>query len=288
MTQSLPINPDLELGFLPPQVRSSDRRLGQFPGFSVERVRLPDEQFEYRMSGTSHYLALHDIELSEGEVEVSGGVRSQTRSLVDKLTFAPAGCEITGWSKPKARDNNFTALYFDPKTLNEELGNDFAAQAPAPSLYFRNAELESTMKKLAKAISVQANAVYLESLSISAASEVLQIPAMGVPGTFSATELNRLIDYVEAHLAEDLSVGDMANAVGLSRFHFSRVFRQTTSETPYQFLLQRRVQKARDLLLSSKLPLEHIATICGFRTLAHFDEAFRRIVGTRPFAFRGK
>lgn len=247
---------------------------------------LPVETFEYRVLGKSHYLALHDIELEDGEVHLSNCLGSNALSLVDKLTFVPKGCEVNGWSRPKSRDNSFTALYFDATTLADELVDEFVAADPAPLLYVRDAALGNTMKKLAKAIASGASAVHLESLCIVAASEVLQIRAKSSRGTLSTSQLDQLFQYVEAHLAEDLSVEEMAKVLGLSRFHFSRIFKETTSETPYQFLLGQRVQKAKHLLSSSHLSLTEITLRCGFRTVPQFEEAFRRIVGTRPFAFR--
>ncbi|ODN65875.1 Exoenzyme S synthesis regulatory protein ExsA [Methylobrevis pamukkalensis] len=98
--------------------------------------------------------------------------------------------------------------------------------------------------------------------------------------------MDRLLEFVEAHLEDDLSVEDLAKALDLSRFHFSRIFRTTTSQSPYQFLLERRIRRSTDLLRSSTLSIAEIATKCGFRSVPQFEEAFRRGIGVRPIRYR--
>ncbi|MBU1313037.1 MAG: helix-turn-helix domain-containing protein [Alphaproteobacteria bacterium] len=258
----------------------------QLSGLSVEHVRLPDERFEYKVVGTSHYLALHDIELQDGEAELANGARSHRHSLADRLTFVPAGCQVAGWSVPKNRRNSFTALYFDATTLVEEFRTGFTASSPPPFLYAFDPSLRTTLEKLANAVSTGVGAAYLESLCLVAVGELLQIRPSVSAQRLSEAQMDRLLEFVEAHLEDDLSVEDLAKVLDLSRFHFSRIFKTTTSRSPYQFLLERRIRRSMDLLRSSTLSIADIATKCGFRSVPQFEEAFRRSMGTRPIRYR--
>ncbi len=98
--------------------------------------------------------------------------------------------------------------------------------------------------------------------------------------------LKRATEYMAAHLAEPISLGDIAAATGLSRMHFAAQFRAATGLRPHEYLLQRRIERARELLLGSRLPLVQIAFEVGFKTQAHFTTVFARIVGDTPSVWR--
>lgn len=85
------IDPDCELEFVAARVRTPDRPSRRLSGLSIEHVRLPDERFEYKVLGNSHYLALHDIELQDGEIELADGTRSRPRGPDVAPNFWPAG-----------------------------------------------------------------------------------------------------------------------------------------------------------------------------------------------------
>lgn len=286
MPRTRVIDPEQELDFAQTTVRLPDRPLRKLAGLSIEHVRLPDEGFEYKVLGNSHYLALHDIELLDGEIEIAAGPRSHSRSLVDRLTFVPAGCQVTGWSIPKRRANSFTALYFDETTLAEDFRVGFAVGDPPAFLYALDPPLQKTLEKLSRAITVGAGAAYVESLCLVAVGDLLQMRPVRSGQQLSPAQLDRLIEFVDAHLATDLSVQDLADVLDLSRFYFSRIFKATTSQSPYQFLLERRMRRSRDLLRSSDLSIAAVAVKCGFRTVTQFEEAFRRNMGVRPVRYR--
>jgi AraC family transcriptional regulator len=288
MSPAPSIDPEHELDFTSARVRSPDRPLRQLSGLSIEHVRLPDEPFEYKVVGNSHYLALHDIELQDGEIELSDGRRSHRRSLADRLTFVPAGCQVAGWSVPKVRRNSFTALYFDATTLVDEFRTGFTADSPPPLLYALDPSLRTTLEKLTTAVSIGAGAAYLESLCFVAVGDLLQMRNVQSGQQLSDAQLDRLFEFVEAHLQDDLSVEDMAKVLDLSRFHFSRLFKATTSQSPYQFLLERRIRQSTHLLRSSNLSVAEIALKCGFRSVTQFEEAFRRTMGARPIRYRAE
>jgi AraC family transcriptional regulator len=102
----------------------------------------------------------------------------------------------------------------------------------------------------------------------------------------SKWRLKRATEYMTAHLAETISLADIASAAGLSRMHFAAQFRSATGLRPHEFLLQRRIERARELLLTSRLPLVEIAFDVGFKTQAHFTTVFARFVGETPNAWR--
>lgn len=106
--------------------------------------------------------------------------------------------------------------------------------------------------------------------------------------TLPAFRLRRVIDFVEAHLGEQLTLTDLAQVAGGSVFHFSRAFKNALGDAPYQYVLRRRIEHAKVLLTGGDLPMAEVVAACGFRDAAHFSKTFSRLVGTTPARYRGK
>lgn len=98
--------------------------------------------------------------------------------------------------------------------------------------------------------------------------------------------LNRIIRSVEDNLSGALSVEGLAQDAGLSRSHFSRAFLATTGESPQEFIIGRRVCRARDMLSDTDAPLAEIAVKTGFSSQAHFSTAFKKRIGVTPGKYR--
>jgi AraC-like DNA-binding protein len=98
--------------------------------------------------------------------------------------------------------------------------------------------------------------------------------------------LKRAIDYVEAHLAEPLSLADVASATGLTRMHFAAQFRAATGLRPHEYMLRRRIERAQEFLLRDKTSVVDIALSVGFQNQSHFTTVFKRFVGQPPQAWR--
>lgn len=108
----------------------------------------------------------------------------------------------------------------------------------------------------------------------------------GHRSALSAARLQPLLRQIETELERPLRVADMAKAVDLSLFHFSREFRRVTGISPYAYIRRRRIARAGLLLAGSKLPIVEIAHGVGFKTHAHFSGAFLKNVGMTPRTYR--
>jgi AraC family transcriptional regulator len=101
--------------------------------------------------------------------------------------------------------------------------------------------------------------------------------------------LTRALAYIEAHLGEEISLGDLAGAAAISRFHFARLFRASTGHSPMAFLLRLRIARAQDMLHAGNRRIAEIAAALGFFDQSHFARTFRRLTGQSPreYARRG-
>lgn len=106
------------------------------------------------------------------------------------------------------------------------------------------------------------------------------------PGGLSPWQLRRVLDFLSAHLSEDPGIAELARECALSTGYFSRAFRQTTGVAPHQWLIRRRVERARQLLLGNGLGLAEIALVCGFVDQSHFTRVFTKLEGTSPGMWR--
>jgi AraC family transcriptional regulator len=99
-------------------------------------------------------------------------------------------------------------------------------------------------------------------------------------------QLHAVLRLVEDDLSAPLTVADLAARAHVSAFHFSRLFRGSTGLSPYQYLLQRRLAHARELLTATELPVAQIAVRCGFADQSHLTRLARRHLGSTPAALR--
>lgn len=105
-------------------------------------------------------------------------------------------------------------------------------------------------------------------------------------GLLDPQRLDRVLQYVEANLDEDITVSDLADAACFSLFHFARAFHLATGKPPHAYLSERRLDRARHLLAHSSMALVDVALTCRFSGQANFTKAFTRAVGLSPGRFR--
>ena len=107
-------------------------------------------------------------------------------------------------------------------------------------------------------------------------------------GTLEAHQVSieRVIGYMKTHLEEPLNLDHFAQVAAISKFHFVKVFEETTGTTPYHFLACLRIQRAKERLLHSKASITEICMEVGYASLGSFSQTFSELVGVSPKEFR--
>jgi AraC family transcriptional regulator len=100
--------------------------------------------------------------------------------------------------------------------------------------------------------------------------------------------LRRVLAYVEEHLAEEITLSDLANVACLSLFHFARAFATTVGMPPHRYVSSRRLENAKKQIAAGKASMSEIAFDCRFSSQSSFGRAFRRATGMTPVEYRGK
>jgi AraC family transcriptional regulator len=142
--------------------------------------------------------------------------------------------------------------------------------------------------------------LYGESLGTALAARLVRNYAIDKPALefkangLSRSQLERVIDYMKANLTQDLSILDLATLTGMSESHFSRSFKRSVGIAPYQYLMQQRVERAKQLLEKQSLAkppgtgiaISTIALDCGFANQTHLTKVFRQMTGMTPKAYQ--
>ena len=105
-------------------------------------------------------------------------------------------------------------------------------------------------------------------------------------GGLGSARLRKIEELVDAKMEDDLSLDEMAQSVELSTAHFARMFRKSTGETPHQFVLRRRIERAKAMLRDRATRVLDVAVACGFKTQQHFAQVFRDVCGVSPTEYR--
>ncbi|MDD1783146.1 AraC family transcriptional regulator [Enterovibrio sp. ZSDZ35] len=107
-----------------------------------------------------------------------------------------------------------------------------------------------------------------------------------VTGGLSPVNQRRVMEYIDASLSRSFTLSDLAAITQLSDFHFARMFKVSFGCTPHQYVLGKRIERAKSLLIHSKSPLTDISAMCGFSSQQHLSQQFKQRVGASPASYR--
>ncbi|MGH7074542.1 MAG: helix-turn-helix domain-containing protein [Stellaceae bacterium] len=105
-------------------------------------------------------------------------------------------------------------------------------------------------------------------------------------GGLAKTQLRRVIEYIDANIASELTLPELARVAGLSAHHFGQAFKATTGRPPHQYVIEKRIHRARELLRDGRISIAEIAQTVGFSSQSHLTINFRRVIGVTPARFR--
>lgn len=137
-----------------------------------------------------------------------------------------------------------------------------------------------------------AGRLYAESLSQTLVFHLLKnystasIAPENLSGGLSGYKLRRVKEFINENLEQDLSLTEIAETAGLSQFHFARAFRRTMGLTPQQYLMQQRIERAKELLAKEDLPIVEVSLRTGFKNQSHFTTLFRKFTKLTPKLWR--
>ena len=107
-----------------------------------------------------------------------------------------------------------------------------------------------------------------------------------VPGGLSDRQIWKVTDYINNHLNQSMKIKDLAEFLGISQFHFSRLFKQSTGISPHQYVMQQRIELAKRLLKKADMSIADIALDSGFNSQSHLGKYFRQMTGMTPKDYR--
>ena len=265
----------------PPAALSGDR----LPLLDTLTSPVPSGVFQSPVDGR-HVLCLH----LGGPVPVSYRLDGHERTgvrLHGQFCVVPAGSS-TRWIV--ARPARSLLLRLTPSLLRDTaraigLGD---AAALDPAIHIRDPQIERIgwLMQAEDHDDYPGGRLFADSLAAALAARLLSRQTRAAPErpgrALPAWRLRRVVEYIEAHLDEPLSLAELAAVAGFSVSHFKPLFKRATGLPVHRFVLERRVERARSLLLAGTLTRAEVAAAAGFSHQSHMARCLRRVLGLTP------
>jgi AraC family transcriptional regulator len=279
--------------FSPPDIAC--RRLENWGAIQADTVKVTRRRtFEYGFQARRHLLIAYErAERHEGETLIEGLPKSTQREFNSKLSFVPAGHRFYGWETPRVL-TRVTYFYLDLQDRLFHPESGIISPTISPRLFFFDQAIWDTALKLKAEVgnSDPSSRQYVEALSLVLMHELIRLEqttsgaAGPLRGGLPARQQKRLAEFIDEHLAEEISLATLAGLVDLSLFHFARAFKQSFGVPPHRYHMDRRMDRARSLLRRSTLSVTQIGSQIGFRETSSFTRAYRKFAGVTPSNYR--
>jgi AraC family transcriptional regulator len=261
----------------------------------IDMVEVTQEPGSFPDPAHNSYVLQLCISAPTGAVEIGyGGYRYQRTTVgAHELCLAPAGTDCTYdlsgstslmcCTLPKALVHE-VGLALDP-----QFGSDLGALHTG---FFRRVELVQGMQRLWRAASAQtAQALEAETLAAALVERLVGASRSPIGIKPPRSHLSwhvrcQVLAFIQEHLADNISLGQLARLARLSDYHFLRAFKAELGTTPHQYVMDQRIHRAKILLKRPHSGLADVALACGFNTHQHFSTVFKRAEGRTPSEFR--
>jgi AraC family transcriptional regulator len=277
----------------PPDI--ARRRLANWGAIQADAVKVTRrETFEYGFQARRHLLIVYErAERDDGETTIEGLPKSTLREFNCKLSFVPAGHRFYGWQTPRVL-TRVTYFYIDLQDRMFDLESGTPCPTISPRLFFFDQAIWDTALKLKAEVgnSDPGSRQYADALGLVLMHELIRLEraasAATAPlrGGLPAWQQRRVMEFIEEHLAEEISLAALAEIVDLSLYHFARAFAQSFGVPPHRYHMARRIDRAKGLLEKPALSVTQIGIQIGFREASSFTRAFRKFTGLTPTEYR--
>ncbi|BAZ38516.1 transcriptional regulator [Calothrix sp. NIES-4101] len=188
--------------------------------------------------------------------------------------------------------SEFIILMLDADLINRVVGDGWESGVvevtphfakPDPLIYQIGLALKNTLTS-----GTIGNHFYADSMATALAVHLLQHysirrqPHQECYQGLTNTKLRKVQEFILNHLTEDLLIGTIADEIGMSKYHFARLFKQSTGLSPYQYVIKCRIERAKILLSKEKRRISEVASMVGFSDQSQFSRHFKRLVGVTP------
>ena len=238
---------------------------------------------------TRHMVDLHVGDPVQARCRIDGRERRglQTHGLFNVL---PAG--VTGTWRME-RPVQAQILRLSPELLHDTadaMGLPARQAELAPQIYARDPQIERIgwILQAEHDDGYASGPLFVDHLAAALAVRLLGLQARGaapaVPAAraLPAWRLRNVLDYIEAHLDQPLALAELATVAGFSLSHFKALFKQTVGVPVHRYVLERRVERARALLVAGGASMTEVALEAGFSHPSHMARCMRRVLGLSP------
>jgi AraC family transcriptional regulator len=264
---------------------------------------LLDRQTRGKRTHFRHRLRRHTVALhleganTRATLRYDGGTSVATGSTLGQVMLIPADHQLDGWSDYPVKIRHMLLL-LDPDMIGAGAQED--GRLDRLELSYRVDLADGVVANRMRALQVEFDnpglmgRLYVESLSNEIVIRVVraQVGSTGssalARGGLAPRRLRMVQDYIEVNLADEITLADLASIAGVSTTHFCRAFHKSTGIASHQYMIRRRVERAKELLAEGNLPIAQIALAVGFGNQSHMTTHFRRVVGTTPRRFRNE
>jgi len=257
---------------------------GALPNLDVLTSPVPSGRFDSPVDGR-HVLCLHVGGPVPVSYRVPRGERDGVR-LHGQFCVVPAGSS-TRWTLSQPATS--LLLRLQPAQLRETadaMGHGARVEL-APSIHVRDPQIEQIgwMMQAEERDGSPSGRLFADSLAAALATRLLARQLAPTPkrsGALPAWRLRRVLAYIEANLATDLGLAELATIAGFSASHFKVLFKQAVGVPVHRFVVERRVERARARLVEGKASTIEVALETGFAHPSHMARCMRRILGVTP------
>ncbi|MBO3462689.1 AraC family transcriptional regulator [Aetokthonos hydrillicola Thurmond2011] len=228
----------------------------------------------------------------KAERMLDGRTQSEQMTYGDVIVIPATSYHKASWES----EGEFLLLSLErdlfSRTLSEsidlqrfEIIPHFASQAPL--IHHIGLALKSELES-----GIKGGHIYIESLATTLCIHLLRHYSTSFASISRHSQglpqhkLRQATEYINENLEKDLTLNELSAVVGMSMYHFSRLFKQSTGFSPHQYVLNCRIEKAKRLLIRTEEAIDQICQQVGFQNQSHFTNVFRKLLGTTPNAYR--